>query len=112
MLYKKEELIFLLIWFAFTGLVVRSFSMNATVASLLGAIIGASTGLLSALISNLLLFHQQRDLWNKQQESERQKQIRAELYEIYRNCIYHLSVLSRGQEFIWWPTLSRHQIGS
>ncbi|MHB8595435.1 MAG: hypothetical protein ACYDER_01340 [Ktedonobacteraceae bacterium] len=68
--------------------------MDSVVATLLGAAIGAGTGLLSALISNWLIIHHQKELWKWQQDTERQKQIRTELYEIYRNCIYYLSALS------------------
>ena len=67
--------------------------MDAAVAGLLGATVGALTSLLASLLSNLFLARKERDQWVRSQQAEREKWLRDTLQKIYSNCIHHLSNL-------------------
>ncbi|MDQ2920222.1 MAG: hypothetical protein M3R52_01200 [Acidobacteriota bacterium] len=78
--------------------------MDAAIAGLLGATVGALASLFASLLSNWFLVRKERDQWVRSQQAEREKWVRGQeadyqkwlretLQNIYSNCIHHLSNL-------------------
>ncbi len=70
--------------------------MDAAIISLVGVAIGAIAGLLGAIINNRYQLRKDHEQWQRQEQSEHEKWLKTELYEIYTNCVHYLALLNSG----------------
>ncbi|MGB3788981.1 MAG: hypothetical protein WA949_13300 [Phormidesmis sp.] len=72
--------------------------MDSATAGLIGAAIGASTGLASTLLTNWLGLKKEKEQWKRNIESEHERWLRENLQDVYGNCLYSLSRLLAASE--------------
>lgn len=65
----------------------------------IAAVIGGGISLLTTWLNNKFQLRREEQQWLRQQEAERQKWYREQLYEIYKECISCLTKVSNCYDF-------------